>query len=99
METPDWLAEVLKQGKSVHCHVMDSWKYAEPYTPPACTLKPFQHVLGRNTDDEYWRIDFFDEFVPDCEYPYVCCHSMYRYCIPYEGNEKYKGTSNNFVND
>lgn len=128
MEMPDWLAEALKQGKSVHCHVKEDlyeewkeddiggfnvshdcpyksanytfcWRYAEPYTPPACTLKPFQHVLGRNTDDEYWRMDFFDEFDPDSEYPYICFLNKYSSCIPYDGNEKYKGTSDNFVND
>lgn len=129
MDMPDWLAEALKKGESVHCHVRQSlddtwkqddiggfttsyipcfisatdwlvsWRYAEPYTTPACVLKPFQQVLGRDMEEQYWRIDFFDEFDPDSEYPYVCLLNMYRYCIPYDGNERYKGTSNNFVND
>lgn len=60
---------------------------------PKCLLKPFDKVLARCNEDSVWRCEFFSHyntFNKQC--PYVCLSSVYKYCIPYEGNEHLLGT-------
>ena len=61
---------------------------------PKPKFEPFQKVLARNTEDEYWQAHFYSHF----DEPYnlhVCISSEYefRYCIPYEGNESLLATA------
>ena len=53
-------------------------------------LKPFDKVLVRDNDTEQWRADFFSYMKNDW---YVCTCTIWRYCIPYEGNERLLGTT------
>lgn len=63
---------------------------------PKCPFKPFQKVLARCNEDCVWRCEIFSHyntFNKQC--PYVCLSSVYKYCIPYEGNQHLLGTTNN----
>lgn len=60
---------------------------------PKCPFKPFDKVLVRCNKESVWRSEFFSHyntFNEKC--PYVCLSSVYKYCIPYEGNEHLLGT-------
>lgn len=58
-----------------------------------CLLKSFDKVLSRDTDEQTWRANYFSHYSNDPEYPYTCTNGLYRYCIPYEGNEHLLGTT------
>ena len=47
------------------------------------TLKPFDRVLVRDSDEHYWHADLFSNFCDENEYRFCCCSSAYKYCIPY----------------
>lgn len=59
------------------------------------TLKPFDKVLGRTNDNGIWECDIFSYYNADELFnKFHCIGVNYRYCIPYEGNEKLLGTTN-----
>ena len=63
---------------------------------PKCPFEPFDKVLVRCNEDSVWRCELFSHyntFNKQC--PYVCLSSVYKYCIPYEGNQHLLGTTNN----
>lgn len=63
---------------------------------PKYSLKPFDKVLVRCNEESVWRCELFSHyntFNEQC--PYVCLSSVYKYCIPYEGNQHLLGTTNN----
>lgn len=60
---------------------------------PKCSLKPFDKVLVRDDKDDVWKADYFSHYEEDDEsLPYICVGSLYKLCIPYEGNEHLLGT-------
>ena len=58
-------------------------------------LKPFDRVLAKEHKDDFWEIEFFNYYTDDKEKPYMCLMGTYEYCIPFEGNEKYLGKTEN----
>lgn len=62
-----------------------------------CLLKPFDKVLARDTDEQTWRANYFSHYSNDPKYPYTCINGLYRYCIPYEGNEHLLGTTDPYT--
>lgn len=59
------------------------------------TLKPFDKVLVRNTNTEYWHISLFGVIVHNDRQYFMClANSGFYQCIPYEGNEHLLGTAN-----
>ena len=63
---------------------------------PKCSLKPFDKVLVRCNEDSVWRCELFSHYNTfNKQLPYVCLSSVYKYCIPYEGNQHLLGTTNN----
>ena len=62
-------------------------------------FKPFEKVLVRDDTNKEWSIDLFSYYDEENKnFPYVCMHIHYRYCIPYEGNEYLLGTTNDIKN-
>lgn len=51
------------------------------------TLKPFDEVLVRNTNNGRWRGQFYMSYDKNEEYPFECVYNCWKQCIPYEGNE------------
>lgn len=56
-----------------------------------CELKPFDKVLVRAGQHIQWRANIFSHIDGES---YVCVDGKWKYCIPYEGNERLLGTSN-----
>lgn len=60
---------------------------------PKCSLKPFDKVLVRDSEDGVWKAGYFSNYdEDDVSLPYICVGSLYKLCIPYEGNEYLLGT-------
>lgn len=57
------------------------------------TLKPFDAVLVRNTNNDRWRGQFYMSYDKNEEYPFECTYNCWKQCIPYKGNEFLRGTS------
>lgn len=57
------------------------------------SFEPFDRVLVRDGNKEVWRANFFNFYDEGKEYPYYCVAAVYKYCIPYEGNEHLLGTT------
>ena len=59
------------------------------------TLKPFDKVLIRDNDEQFWTCDWFSFYNTKQIYPFSCVGHYVNQCIPYEGNEHLLGTTNN----
>lgn len=59
-----------------------------------CNFKPFDKVLVRYDNQHEWQIDFFSHYVHGVECPYKCLTRDFNQCIPYNGNEHLRGTTN-----
>lgn len=55
-------------------------------------FKPFDRVLARDSDDEFWFSEHFGHIENDGSF--ICGGKKYSQCIPYEGNEHLLGTTN-----
>ena len=53
------------------------------------SLKPFDKVLVRDIDTDYWKAGIYSHYAGICEYRYVCVANLYRQCIPYNDKTKY----------
>lgn len=60
---------------------------------PKVELKSLDMVLVRDYKDSEWYFDTFESMVPNCIYPYKCMINLWKYCIPYKGNEHLLGTT------
>lgn len=63
---------------------------------PEHKFEPFEKVLCRDYKDSVWDVDFFGFKVKnetETSFIYRCVGNIYKYCIPYKGNEHLLGTS------
>lgn len=60
---------------------------------PEPKLQPFQKVLVRDSEGEFWRCSLFSHKLENKKYPFYCINTAWEYCIPYEGNEHLLGTT------
>lgn len=57
-------------------------------------LKPFDKVLVRDKNTKVWVIDIFEKYEDSISgFCYKCMTSLWKQCIPYEGNEHLVGTT------
>lgn len=76
------------------CKAWDSEKKQIVDLKPKVELKPFDRVLCRDGVGIEWHIDLFESVLTDnSEYNYKCMDNIWKYCIPYEGNEHLLGTT------
>lgn len=75
-------------------------RYGGKYNPETlqveskCPFEPFQKVLVRDDEDGTWKAGYFSNYdEDDNQLPYICVGSLYKLCIPYEGNEHLLGTN------
>ena len=63
-------------------------------------FKPFAYVLCRNNDNEYWKVDILAKYdkTENLKFPYVGFRGVWKYCIPYEGNEHLYDTISDHYN-
>ena len=57
-------------------------------------FKPFEKVLVRDSYEDEWRASFFSH-IREGYAKYVTTGLVWKFCIPYEGNEHLLGTTNN----
>ena len=57
-------------------------------------FKPFEKVLVRDSYEDKWRASFFSN-IREGYAKYVTTGLVWKFCIPYEGNEHLLGTTNN----
>ena len=57
-------------------------------------FKPFEKVLVRDSYEDKWRASFFSN-IREGYAKYVTTGLVWKFCIPYEGNEHLLGTANN----
>lgn len=57
-------------------------------------FKPFDKVLVRGNDIEFWKADIYLGYIKNNSCPYRCTKANYGRCIPYEGNEYLLDTAN-----
>lgn len=55
------------------------------------TLQPFDKVLIRDDDSQYWigNLYLYTDKETDSEYPYSCINDSVKYCIPYNDETKH----------
>lgn len=61
-------------------------------------LNPLDMVLVRDYKNSEWYFDTFESMMPNCTYPYKCMLGLWKYCIPYKGNEHLLGTNKDMDN-
>lgn len=87
-------------GHLIRYDDIDNWElYPLPSKFDINTLKPFDKVLVRtNNFAPVWTIAFYDGYNPNiggCFRPFGVSNGEYfQQCIPYEGNEHLRGTTN-----
>ena len=57
------------------------------------TLKPFDKILVRDSNEQIWNCELFDSYRNDKYYPFNGIAACYKQCIPYKSNEHLLGTS------
>lgn len=76
------------------------WSKFKPKKPKfdPTTLKPFDKVLVKYLEDDYWTCDLFSNITKDGEsHPYLCISGVYDYCIPYNDDTKHLLATNEKV--
>lgn len=54
------------------------------------TLQPFDKVLVKYLEDDYWTCDLFSNIAEEVEsHPCLCVSGVYDYCIPYNDDTKH----------
>lgn len=57
------------------------------------TLKPFDKVLVRDNNEQFWTCDWFSFHDTKQVYPFACVGHYVSQCIPYEENQHLLGTT------
>lgn len=65
----------------------------EPETETEPKFQPFQKVLVRDHYGDHWRCGIFSHMIEDEQYHFYCDNGLWKFCIPYEGNENLVGTT------
>ena len=103
VKTKDGTFSFTKQGKlydieQSECLLFPSrdqrdWSKFKPNKPKfdPKTLQPFDKVLVRDSNVEYWRATLYSHKTRDIEviYSYATSDSAYIYCIPYNDDTKH----------
>lgn len=84
-EKQQLFSALAKEGKA-----WDSDKKQIVDLKPKVGLKPFDKVLCRDDNDTPWKVGLFSHIDGKM---FQCVGSIYRQCIPYEGNEHLLGTT------
>lgn len=87
----------LYDGHLLYFKEQDEWELA-PNKFDTNTLKPFDKVLVRNTNNGKWCGQFYMDYNKNEDYPFECTYNCWKYCIPYEGNEHLRGTTDECSN-
>lgn len=88
-EKQQLFSALAKEGKA-----WDAEKKQIVDLKPKVKFKPFDKILVRDSYDDMWRACFFSHIRKDGKY--VTTSFTWKFCIPYEGNERLLGTTDDF---
>lgn len=90
------LASITERNKFHSALVREGYKYDKKQRKLVKQeFKPFDKVLVRDLDTEFWKADIYLGYMKNNSCPYRCTKANYGRCIPYEGNEYLLGTTDN----
>lgn len=84
---------VLEDGTHIFFNEVHNWELV-PTKFDVTTLKPFDKVLVRDNNEQFWTCDWFSFHDTKQVYPFACVGHYVSQCIPYEGNQHLLGTTN-----
>lgn len=89
------LASITERNKFHSALVREGYKYDKKQRKLVKReFKPFDKVLVRGNDTEFWKADIYLGYMKNNSCPYRCTKANYGRCIPYEGNEYLLDTAN-----
>ena len=89
------LASIENRNKLFSALVREGYKYDKwQHKFIKQEFKPFDKVLVRGNDTEFWKADIYLGYTKNNSCPYRCTKANYGRCIPYEGNEYLLDTAN-----
>lgn len=53
------------------------------------SLKPFDKVLMRDSEDSFWGVGLFAAYIQGYEYPFRCNTTKWKQCVPYNDDTKH----------
>lgn len=77
---------IFTDGSYMSIGSQDNWELV-PNKFDITTLKPFDKVLVRNTNNGRWHGQFYMSYDKNEEYPFECTYNCWMQCISFEGNE------------
>ena len=86
------VAVTNNMGVYVSIAEQDDWELV-PSKFDINTLKPFDKVLVRDNNEQFWTCDWFSFHDTKQVYPFACVGHYVSQCIPYEGNQHLLGTT------
>lgn len=91
----DILANEEERNKFHSALVKEGYKYDKwQHKLIKQEFKPFDKVLVRGNDTEFWKADIYLGYMKNNSCPYRCTKANYGRCVPYEGNEYLLDTAN-----
>lgn len=82
------LASIKDKNRFYSALVREGYKYNKwQHKLIKQEFKPFDKVLVRGNDTEFWKADIYLGYMKNKSCPYRCTKANYGRCIPYEGNE------------
>ena len=81
-----------KHNYEIDFEVQDDWELA-PHKFDIATLKPFDKVLVRQSDTDYWKPAFWGKRITSKSYPFITSFGHTTQAIPFKGNEWLVGTT------
>lgn len=89
------LASIKDKNRFYSALVREGYKYNKwQHKLIKQEFKPFDKVLVRGNDTEFWKADIYLGYMENNSCPYRCTKTNYGRCIPYEGNEYLLDTAN-----
>lgn len=89
------LASITERNKFHSALVREGYKYDKwQHKLIKQEFKPFDKVLVRDIDTDFWKADIYLGYMKNNSCPYRCTKANYGRCIPYEGNEYLLDTAN-----
>lgn len=81
-----------KHNYEIDFEAQDDWELA-PHKFDITTLKPFDKVLVRQCDTEYWKPAFWGRRITSKSYPFITSFGHTTQAIPFKNNEWLVGTT------
>lgn len=85
-----------KHNYEIDFEVQDDWELA-PHKFDITTLKPFDKVLVRQSDTDYWKPAFWGKCITSKSYPFITSFGHTTQAIPLKNNEWLVGTTEDCV--